>query len=95
MRSGSAGSEGHTQSSVIAQNAKSAANASGNARIIFLKKANKKMSGTYWRALPTPTTVLGKHRFVGTERSFVSFNYGDELEVTHESQKYFILFFIN
>jgi hypothetical protein len=41
-----------------------------------------------WRPVGTPTTVLAKHRYVPSDKGgHVTFNFSDELEVTHECQK--------
>ena len=36
-----------------------------------------------WTQLARPVVVVAKYRYVATERTHVSFNFGDELEVTH------------
>ena len=39
-----------------------------------------------WQPYPAPMKVSAKYRFLYQSRNFVSFNYSDELEVTHEQE---------
>ena len=43
-------------------------------------------SGRVWQQYPAPMKVSAKYRFLYQSRNFVSFNYSDELEVTHEQE---------
>lgn len=43
-------------------------------------------SGRVWQPYAAPMKVSAKYRFLYQARNFVSFNYSDELEVTHEQE---------